>query len=352
MNLLFTAGRELSYPRNAMLYELLQEQFQVKFIGRRSGRRNLLLQSAWNAFKCTPYLRSKEVLLSVVGFYGHLIMLWAGRAARQPILFDAFISTYDTLCFDRKVISPNSPAGRLAKWLDEQACRLADRVLVDTQAQADFFHDTLGVPREKLDVLYVGCDEKIFYPRSTTFDENLVLFYGEFLPLHNIEVILQAAQLVMSDGIHFQIIGPFGKHIKQKQLNQAHLTNVEFIPPVPLEQLPSYISRAAICLGGHFGASEKAGRVIAGKTFQCIAMGKPTIVGDNPANRELLVPGKDAWFCKMNDAQALSEAIKSLWQDKPLQSYLGKNAREAFLQKASKPILRRKLKAILQKISI
>ena len=45
--------------------------------------------------------------------------------------------------------------------------------------------------------------------------------------------------------------------------------------------------------------------MIVGKTFQCLAMGRPTIVADNAANAELLTHAEDAWSCRPNDPPAL-----------------------------------------------
>jgi glycosyltransferase involved in cell wall biosynthesis len=237
----------------------------------------------------------------------------------------------------------------LAFWLDRSSCARADRVLLDTQAHADYFQHTFNVPGIKLGSLFVGCDEGIFYPRQRLSTTPLVLYYGSFLPLQGIDVIVRAAKLLeRRSNVHFRIIGAGIESTRIHALvNELDVRNVSFLPPVPLEQLPEHIQEASICLGGHFGTSAKASRVIAGKTFQCIAMGKPTIVGDNSANRELLRHGQDAWFCKMNDPQALAEAILHLISDPELCVRLGDNAHRTFMKRASIQALSGQLKQIV-----
>ena len=94
-------------------------------------------------------------------------------------------------------------------------------------------------------------------------------------------------------------------------LEQFELKNVTHMDWVEFEELPRYIARADIGLGGPFGNTGQAGRVITGKTFQFLAMAKLVIVGK--------YNGKDAGFeDKVNcllvpqgDAMGLAEAI--LW---------------------------------------
>ena len=125
-------------------------------------------------------------------------------------------------------------------------------------------------------VLYVGCDEHLFYPRESQIDENLVLYYSSYLPLHGMDVIVKSAKLLEKcTDLHFLIIGEGQEYEKVKKLvDEMDITNVELIPSIPLDQLPELIAKASICLAGHFGASEKASRVIPGKTFQLLAMAK------------------------------------------------------------------------------
>ncbi len=266
---------------------------------------------------------------------------------------DAYLSIFDTLCFDRKKFRPGSLPGRLAFGLDKTACKLADHILLDTQAHIEYFTQTFQLPREKFSSIFVGCDDALFFPRERHNPQFTVLFYGSFLPLHGIDIIVRASKLLEKESdIKFKIIGKSSESDQVKRLSKkiGLGQNIEFQPPIPLQNLPVEISQASLCLGGHFGPSEKAGRVIAGKTFQCIAMEKPTIVGDNPANRELLTHGYDAWFCMMNEPEALAESILQLSRDASLREHLGKNARKTFLKSASTPVIAQQLIQIVERI--
>jgi glycosyltransferase involved in cell wall biosynthesis len=348
MRILFTCGREPEYQRNAVIRAALARHFDVISITDSSHNLPLrYLRIAWHLLKVGRI----DFDLMFVGFLGQPLMPLVRRLTRKPILLDAFLSVYDTLCFDRRTFTPQSAVGRMAFWLDRASCAYADQVLLDTQAHADYFQHTFGVPENKLQSLFVGCDDKVFYPRqSRNTPPPLVLYYGSFLPLQGIDVVVRAAKLLEGrSNAAFRIIGTGIETARIRMLvSELDVRNVTFLPSVPLEQLPGHIQEATICLGGQFGASAKAARVIAGKTFQCIAMGRPTIVGDNAANQELLRHGHDAWFCKMNDPEALAEAILHLISDPKLCAQLGGNAYHTFMERASIQALSGQLKQIVE----
>ena len=215
----------------------------------------------------------------------------------KPLLLDAYVSTYDTLCEDRGRFRPGSLPGRLAFWLDRRSCQVANRILTDTWSDAEYFQRTFSISPDKFDTVYVGCDESLFYPREASSSARVgceIFYYGSFLPLHGTDVILQAAAaLRRRPDIHFTIGGDgMGFDGARRNASELALDNVTFAGWIPIERLPDFIARATICLGGHFSNVPKAARVVSTKTFQFIAMGKPTIVGDNAATRELFRPGE------------------------------------------------------------
>lgn len=326
----------------------LQQLGHVQVINPRLRRQSILLRSLLTGAQAWLHLRSTQYDLIFVGFFGHALMYPAGWLARAPILFDAFISAYDTLIFDREKAGPHSHLARLAYQVDQHGCLAAQHILLDTACHVDYFSTTFNIPAQKFNRVFVGCDEKVFYPRpATTQDKPVALFYGTFLPLHGLDIILQAAAEVPA--VQFRLIGE-GPQLKaaKKLAVDLHLKNTTFLPSIPLEALPKEIAAADICLGGHFGGSQKAARVIAGKTFQYLAMGKAAIVAENPANRELLTHAVDAWFCPPNDAHTLALSIHTLCTDTPLRERMGRAGQHVFQTRASTAVLDEEIAQIVK----
>jgi glycosyltransferase involved in cell wall biosynthesis len=312
MRVLFVCGREPEYTRNQMVLKALRQQAEV--IEVTDSSRGYIVRHLRLLFKFIARFQRHDLI--VVGFYGYLLVFLARLFSRRPLIFDAYLSTYHTLCFDRRWFAPHSLVGRLAFWMDRLACQLADVVIVDTRAHLERFAETYGLPPEKFAVLYVGCDEELFYPRPAPPDDGRfrVFYYGSYLPLQGIEYIVRAAKLLEgTPEIVFQIAGQGMQYATIRALAQSlDCHNIEFIEWIPYEQLPEHIARASVCLGGHFSGSSKAQSVIATKTYQFLAMAKPTIVGECPANAEIFTHGEHVYMCRMADARALADAILAL----------------------------------------
>jgi glycosyltransferase involved in cell wall biosynthesis len=274
---------------------------------------------------------------------------------RQPIILDAYVSTYDTLCEDRKSFHPRSLPGRLAYWLDQKSCQVASLVITDTYANARYFSHQFGIPGKKFRVVYVGCDESLFYPRpdiSTPSSHCEIFYYGSFLPLHGTEVIIQAAALLRNRrDIHFTLggDGPGFQSIK-RMVRELNLNNVDLVGWIPMERLPFFIASASICLGGHFSTIPKASRVISTKTFQFIAMRKPTIVGDSAAMREVFVHKKHVYAVPMGNPTALADAIQTLVDNDDLRHYVAHGGYEIFQQQFATSVIAYRLVSAVKEI--
>lgn len=138
-----------------------------------------------------------------------------------------------------------------------------------------------------------------------------VLFYGQFIPLHGVDTIIKAAQLLENECVQWVIIGKGQEESRIRRLIDLHpLENLIWIPWVPYHELVNCILRADVCLG-IFGDSEKASRVIPNKVFQIIAMGKPLITRDSAAIRELLSPRMPGiYLIPPANSEALVAAIR------------------------------------------
>ncbi len=353
MHILYLCGREASYPLNQVLIRSFRKFARVDVIAESGPRRPILLRSLQVLLSALPRLLSTHYDLVFVGFYGHLLMLPLKALTRAPILFNPFISTFETLVDDRKKFTARSLPARLAFWLDKTACRAASHILLDTQANIEFFSTTFGIERERFSCVYIGSDETLFSPQpEPESNQVIVIYHGSYLPLQGIDSVIHAAALLNADKtIRFHMLGNGLEYERiQKLVAELKVENIDFLPAVPVEKLPAAIARAEIALGGHFSSSSKASRVIAGKTFQDLAMGKATIVGDTSANHELLTHAFDAWFCPVENPRALAESIQTLAQDASLRRAIGSNARQTFLKTASIPVLTGQLQAVAQKV--
>ena len=329
--LLFISGRELGYIRNRVLLKALQDRFDVTVI-----TANVRSTTVRTIYELTRFIVQRpQYDVCFAGFYGQPIAVALSILQRKPIILDAYVSTYDTLCEDRRWFPPHSPVGVLARWLDRRSCQVAAWVLTDTQAHARYFADNFAVPKDKLAVVYVGCDEALFYPREDHLTDQHhfnVFYYGNFLPLHGTEVIVQAAaSLHHRPEVRFTMGGDGMRYpAVQRMIATLSLTNVDLVGWIPFEELPGYIARASLCLGGHFSTVPKAARVISTKTFQFIAMRKPTVVADNSATRELFISGEHVYMVPMGDPVALAAAIETLADNPALRQRIASGGYEVF----------------------
>src|SRR3989337_1316459 len=133
MKILFLCGREPEYVRNQIILKSLKKNYEVIEIT--DASKSFFLRNAKVILKFIANLKRFD--LAFIGFYGQPLMLIVKPLIRKPIIFDAFLSSYDTLCFDRKIFKPRSVPGRFFYWLDKYSCKAADHVLLDTRAHID-----------------------------------------------------------------------------------------------------------------------------------------------------------------------------------------------------------------------
>jgi glycosyltransferase involved in cell wall biosynthesis len=348
---LFISGREVDYMRNRVLLTALGLHFDVTVCT--SGAGSTVGRTAAGLVRLLASRPDYDICFA--GFYGQPLAIALSLIQRRPILLDAYVSTYDTLCKDRRWIRPGSLLCRLAQWLDRKSCLVAASVVTDTETHARYFAETFGIPADKLHPVYVGCDETLFQPREEVPDDQgyvEVFFYGSFLPLHGTEVIVKAADLLRHRAdIRFTIGGEGMCHANvQQMVAELSLSHLDLVGWVPLEQLPYHIARGTICLGGHFSTVPKAARVISTKTFQFIAMQKPTIVGDSPATRELFAHGEQVWAVSMGDPEALAEAIQTLADDSELRRRLATGGYELFQQRLTTRAIADRLEPMIREM--
>lgn len=305
---LFITTKNLDYLRNTQEIQLLEQQ----------GKEVLILGSYEKSYikrLCYVYLKllglSRKKFDSVfVGFAPQLIVpffFWKFRGKKLGI--DFFISLYDTMIWDRNKWKDGSFFAKLFWKLDKRTIQKADIVIADTKAHGAYFIKEFGLSKEKLKVLYLEADSKIYYKRKKEKKKEwqnkfIVLYFGSILPLQGVNIVLKSAEILKDvQDIQFVIIGPVKEKIESE--------NITYISWLKQEDLAEWIAMSDLCLAGHFNREiQKARRTIPGKAYIYYAMGKQMILGENPANHELFEKGqKGIYFVEMGNAQKLAEKI-------------------------------------------
>lgn len=232
-----------------------------------------------------------------------------------PIVWDVFISLYNTIVEDRQLLKTKSVLSKLLFYIERLAFKTVDTVVLDTQSHASYLAEKYEIDLSKVKSVFVGAEIDVFEGDIVKKKHTPVriLFYGQFIPLHGIEKILDAALIASKSDYSWTLIGKGQEsELIKKKLKKFPLPNLIWIPWVNYNELRHYICRSDICLG-IFGDTIKAKLVIPNKVFQIVATGKPFVTMDSPAIRELFpseTPGIE--FPQDASAEELVEAIHRL----------------------------------------
>jgi glycosyltransferase involved in cell wall biosynthesis len=295
------------------------------------------------------YKKIKDIKFDyiIVAFPGHSVVWLAYLLFGKDIIFDAFVSLYDSNVWDRKLYKPFSPRGFRDWFLDWYSCMFAEKILLDTNRHIDYFSKNFKIDKDKFIRVFVGSDNSIFYPKdSERKDKNFVVhFHGSFIPLQGVEYIIESAKILEKEkDIQFNIIGT---NIKKKYLGKK-FDNINFIENISYEKLSEYMNGADLCLG-IFGNTEKADNVIPNKVYEAIAIRKPVITASTLAIKELFEDNESIILCNRADGRDLAQKIIKIKKDDFLREKISNNAFDIFNKRLTPKILVRDLLNDLKK---
>ncbi len=296
----------------------------------------------------------------ILGFRGAEIF-WFVRLITigKPLVYDEFVSTYMWFIDEHAKVKKNSIAAKMIKLYVKSTLKVSQLLLSDTELHARYGVENFGIKPNKYRTLYVGTNEELFntnaiVPASKS-NEFKVLFYGTFLPLHGLDVILEAASLLKNEKrIKFIIIGSdkHGDRMDEflKSLKKLELENVEHLPWVQFEKLPTYIEKADICLGGPFGNTTQARKVITGKTFQFLALGRATVIGRIDENVGF-IDRENCILIDQGSPESLASAINWAYLQKDKLKLIGDAGRALYVSRfsvrAQTPLLEETIKKLI-----
>jgi glycosyltransferase involved in cell wall biosynthesis len=295
------------YPNAARTIQLLERLPGLEIVN--CGK---WLPKTWHLWKITqmPRMQAFRCLLSLV--FGNLrsLLVISVRTQRAPgpvyvpypsvfflfwasflparwrpeCIVDAYISIWDSLVRDRSGARLESLFSRTLKWIEGRGLRAAAVVLVDTQASEDLMVAQFDLQPSKVRSIPLAIDESSLWKPSNHAlpicqKKIKILFVGTLIPLHGIDVILSAIELLLLDSrFEFRIIGSGQLQGSLENFIQLHQgPSIIWIREwASLSKIAEEIKSADICLGV-FGGNGKAGRVLPLKMYMYLALGRACI---------------------------------------------------------------------------
>ncbi len=294
----------------------------------------------------------------MLGFRG-TELFWLVRliTAGKPLIYDEFLNPYLWTIEEHKKFKKGSVLEKLVRFYTKYTLNAADYVLSDTYAHASYSFTNFGISSDKFTTLYVGTDEKVFTESSSKEKDNKksfnVFFYGNFLPLHGINHIINAAEALKDKkDIQFTIIGGANRkedmEVFLADVAKRKLNNVEHKPWVEYEELPDYIRRSDLCLGGPFAGTPQAQKVITGKAYQFLSIAKPTIIG--AIDEEVgFVDKRNCLLIKQGSTDELVANILWAYENQDKLAKIGKSGQDLYKKKFSQAAQQKVLRSVLDR---
>ena len=278
--------------------------------------------------------------IMVVGYPGQFDVYLARLLTwfrRRPLVWDVFMSIY-LIALERGLDKRSALTVWAIRQIERFACRLPDRLILDTLEYVEWFRAMHDVKAERFLLVPTGADDRKYYPVEPKGSEPIfrVVYYGTFILNHGISYVVEAARLLQNEpDIYFEFIGAGPERPRIEALVRHYgLTNVRFIEWMESTNLCAYLAQADVCLGV-FGTTEQSLRTVQNKIYEGLAMRKAVISGDSSAVRRAFTHGQHIYLCPRGDPVALADSIRALRRDSDLRARLARQGHARFLEQFS-----------------
>jgi glycosyltransferase involved in cell wall biosynthesis len=266
----------------------------------------------------------------VVPYPGHACVRTVRECFAGPVVLDLFLSAHDTAIGDRRMFAASSWMARRLRALDQSACAAADLILLDTPQHAEFVRGEYA-PGRRVDWFPVHDPEAPAAAapwRGPLPGAPLrVLFFGTGVPLHGLDVLIQAVQRC-AGAVLLEVLGgsPADRAVIQELRSPHILLGSEFVPRAELDRA---LARAHV-VAGVFGTSAKAQRVVPLKVMHGLAAGRAVITAGTPAIAEFLQAERDVLVSPPGDVAALAAVLSDVSRAPERLADLARAARDAY----------------------
>ncbi len=287
-----------------------------------AGRGAGVARAAWRQTRAAMRLAGKwfavgDHHVAVAGAGGVVdgpLLRFLQNLERRPLVVDAFIPLYDTVVRDRGLAEAGSLRARALLGVERFGGRVADLVLADTAANAELLAGDLGIARDKIAPVPISQPDPGAPLPLPPPSPLRVLLVATYIPLHGVDVVVEAARRLAGRGVELTIVGT-GQTFDTIAPRATGVAGLTLIPRFEAPEAVAERLRASHVGLGIFGATEKAARVVPLKAALTLAHGRVLVTRESAAASEAFAVG-DAVLVPPSDPGALADALAAL-RDNP-----------------------------------
>jgi glycosyltransferase involved in cell wall biosynthesis len=286
-----------------------------------SSRHRFYLDAMLSLKSLQVMMQQKPDIIHAHLHEGALIGSVLSRLWRVPLVFD-FQGSMTSEMVDHHWLSPDSPAYRPLRWLEERIDRFPDAVITSSHNAADLLRSEFGRTDGRVYTISDCVDPETFRPGVLTPEQRIelrarygipaeapvIVYLGILQDYQGIPHLIQAAKRVTEQrpDTYFLIMG-FPNEARYRQLAESVGVSDRVLLPglVPREDNPSHLAIGDIAAAPKLSATEGAAKLL-----YYMSMALPIVAFDTPVSREYL--GELGLCAEPGSVEGLAESLLAL----------------------------------------
>lgn len=236
---------------------------------------------------------------------------------------------------------------RVGTMMEGTCLRLADAAYSSSACSAQWCARHYGLVRERIPVLHVGVDTRLFAPRAVPKESRrTIIFVGRIDPNKGVDLLLDAACALAREypDLRLRMLGRGDaatiNELRSKALAAGLPELLDLTGYVSREELPDYLCRA------HVFAAPSVYEGGPGFVYlEAMGCGLPVIACEGSGVAEVVKHGEDGILIPPQDRDALAEALHWLLSDNAMRMEMGVRARAHVLLEADGETCVRRIEA-------
>ncbi len=267
------------------------------------------------------------------------------------MIVDFYFSRYEAEVIDRKRIDEGTFSAVRLFFTDRLIHDLATTVIFLNNSEKNYYQDILNANKnQKYAILPLCIDTRVPVNIDAQNDEKIVCWWGTYIPLHGLEVIIKSFVHVENDIKLFVFGNNENKSKKYKKLIQKHKLEKQICicnkKTFTNGELEPFLRKNCKLVLGSFGKTDKAKSVMTNKVVDGLSLGLPVISGESSGLSEFIMSYENGIIARM-DERDLSNKINNFFDlPKKQKKNIGMNGYQTYIESFSPNALISNLKGI------